>query len=516
MLVSQEIYNLTTIKMNLPSDFKKIVKDAALRKKAVFESHFMFFHIYFSHYIQYDTADFQKEMFGLTENPAVKNIVIVAFRGSGKSTIMNMSLPIWAIMGKPQCKYVLIVGLTQEQARQHLKNIKQELETNTTLKKDLGPFEEIDEWSAYTLVIPKYGARISAVSTEQSVRGTRHGAYRPDLIICDDVEDMNAVKTLENRDKVDDFITSEIIPAGTTKTRMVVIGNLLHEDSFIMRLKKRIFKKEFDGVFRIYPLMDENDNCLWRGKFPDNESIEKEKQRIGKESSWQREYMLKIITDNDRIIHPEWIKTYTEFPPDKTRDQKFRKTMTGIDLAISSSEKADYTAMVSAKVYGYKEKMMIYVLPNPINARLTFRQTLDTAKFINDDKKSIMIVEDVAYQKAAVQSLKDMGCAVVGYQPKGDKRSKLSLVSHYFERGQISFPEKGCERLIQQTLYFGSERNDDLLDALVMLISYAAEEQQASFLIGSWGPDGSTWCYDDRTEYVDRFGRKYIEWHDDK
>ena len=67
-----------------------------------------------------------------------KNLVIVAFRGSGKSTIMNMSLPLWAIMGKLQCKYVLIVGLTQEQAKQHLKNIKHELETNERLKKDLG------------------------------------------------------------------------------------------------------------------------------------------------------------------------------------------------------------------------------------------------------------------------------------------------------------------------------------------------------------------------------------------
>jgi len=494
--------------MNLPSNFKKIVKDSALRIKAVFESHFMFFHVYFSHYIQYDTADFQKEMFGLTENPAVKNIVIVAFRGSGKSTIMNMSLPIWAIMGKPQCKYVLIVGLTQEQAKQHLKNIKQELETNTTLKKDLGPFEEIDEWSAYTLVIPKYGARISAVSTEQSVRGTRHGAYRPDLIICDDVEDMNAVKTLENRDKVDDFITSEIIPAGTTKTRMVVIGNLLHEDSFIMRLKNRINKKEFDGVFRMYPLLDENENCLWRGKFPDKESIENEKQRIGKETSWQREYMLKIVDDKDRIIFPKWIKKYSELPPDTMKKPQFRKTMTGVDLAIRTHDKADYTAMVSAKVFGYKENMVIYILPNPINSKITFKETLDTAKSIHDTCTSLMIVEDVAYQHAAVQQLKDMGCSVEGYLPRGDKRSRLSLVSHFFERGQILFPEQGCEKLIEQLLNFGSERHDDLVDALVMLISYASEEIENHFFMGFISQDDSTYTYSNGvSEWRDRLGR---------
>lgn len=479
----------------------------------------MFFHVYFSHYIGFDTAEFQKEMFELTENTDVKNIVIVAFRGSGKSTIMNMSLPLWSILGKPQCKYVLIVGLTQEQAKQHLKNIKQELETNALLKKDLGPFKEIEnDWSAYTIEISNLGARISAVSTEQSIRGTRHGAYRPDLIICDDVEDLNSAKTLEGRDKVDDFITSELIPAGTKNTRMVVVGNLLHEDSFIMRLQERIKNKEFSGEFRAYPLLNENNECIWPSKFPDPASIEKEKQRIGKESSWQREYMLKIVTDYDKIIYPEWIKKYSELPPATMKKPRFRKTMTGIDLAISQDSRADYTAMVTGKVYGHKNEMIIYILPNPINLRLTFKGTLETAQMIHDngDKNPLLIVEDVAYQKAAIQSLKDAGCNVEGFAPKGDKRARISLVSHYIERGQILFPENGCEKLIQQLLHFGLERHDDLVDALVMLITYAAQEQPSSFMIGWIGNDGSSkFIHADRTEYTDSFGNKSTQWHDE-
>ena len=301
--------------METPKNLKEMVKNQAVRRKLAFDSHFLFFHIYFSHYIDYDTADFQKDMFALTEDESIKNIVMVAFRGSGKSTIMNTSLPIWSILGKPQCKYVVIVGLTQEQAKRHLKNIKQELESNALLKADLGPFNEIEnEWSAYSLEIPGLGARITAVSIDQSIRGTRHGAHRPDLIICDDVEDLNSVKTLESRDKVDDAITSEIIPAGTPDTRFVVIGNMLHEDSFIMRLRKRIVRNDFDGEFRSYPVLNEEGVCLWPGKFPDKDSIERERKRIGKESSWQREYMLHIVTNQDRVIHPEWIKTYPVLP----------------------------------------------------------------------------------------------------------------------------------------------------------------------------------------------------------
>jgi predicted phage terminase large subunit-like protein len=462
--------------MKLPKNIEKIIKDPDLRKKTVEESHFMFFHIYFHHYIEHNTANFQKEMFKLTEDPKTKNIVIVAFRGSGKSTIMNMSFPIWAIMGKLQCKYILIVGLTQEQAKQHLKNIRQELEHNKMLAKDLGPFIEVDnDWSAYTLEIPKYGARISAVSTEQSIRGTRHGAHRPDLIICDDIEDMNSVKNLEIRDKVDDFVTSELIPAGTSKTRLVVIGNLLHEDSFIMRLSKRIRRKEFDGVFRAYPLLDDEDHCLWPGKYPNKESIIAEKRRIGKEPSWQREYMLKIITDTDRIIQPEWIQHYDILPPEGARDPEFRATFTAIDLAVAQTDRADYTAMVTAKVYGYKDQMIIYVMPNPINLRMTTQDMLDTAQRLYGDG-SILIVEDVAYQKSAIQQLEDRRCGVISFKPKGDKRARLYLASPIFQSGRILFPEKGCEKLIRQIVNFGSERYDDLVDAVVMLISHAMGE----------------------------------------
>lgn len=496
-------------------NLKNIIKSSAARRKLAYESHYLFFHMYFGHYVQYDTAEFQKDIFALTESETVKNTVIVAFRGSGKSTIMNMSLPIWSILGKRQCKYVVIVGFTQEQAKRHLKNIKQELQNNELLKKDLGPFKEIEnEWSSYTLEIPNFGARITAVSIDQSIRGTRHGAHRPDLIICDDVEDLNSVKTLEGRDKVDDAITSEIIPAGTPNTRLVVIGNLLHEDSFIMRLKGRIERKEFSGEFRAFPLLDEKDKCLWPGKFPNGESIKNEKKRIGKESSWQREYMLNIVTSTDRIIFPEWIHKYPELPEKSRRKNKFRKLFTGIDLAISQHERADCTAMVTAQVHGYGEEMIVYVLPNPINSRLTFEETIGTAKELHDTHKSTLIVEDVAYQKAALETLKDRGCLVEGVTPRGDKSARLMLVSHLFERGQILFPERGCEKLIQQILNFGLERHDDLVDALTMLISHAMQVKESSnFLLGFWGLDGSsTMCYLDRTEYEDGWGGKHVVW----
>jgi hypothetical protein len=319
---------------NLP----EIIKDQKLRRNLTQESHFYFFHIYFGHYVRYETADFQKEIFKLTEDESIQTLGMVAFRGSAKSTIVNMSYPIWSILGKQQKKFVLILGQTQQQARQHLKNLKDELESNKLLKDDLGPFEEQeDEWHAYSLVLPKYGARITAASSEQSIRGIRHQAYRPDLIIGDDLEDLASVKTRESRDKTFQWLTSEVIPAGDKKTRLILIGNLLHEDSLLMRMKHLIKDGELDGTFREYPLLNEKGHCIWPGKYPDKKSIESDKKRVGSIKAWHREYLLNIVDDNEKVIHREWIKYYSKTPK-KNKSSNYRFTAFAIDPAISERD----------------------------------------------------------------------------------------------------------------------------------------------------------------------------------
>ena len=116
-----------------------MIKDRKVRVAIVRESHWYFFHFYFAHYVKYPTAKFKAEIFELTEKNE-GNLFIVAFRGSSKSTILTTSYPIWAILGKQQKKFVLILCQTQSQAKQHMMNLRRELESNTILKNDLSAF----------------------------------------------------------------------------------------------------------------------------------------------------------------------------------------------------------------------------------------------------------------------------------------------------------------------------------------------------------------------------------------
>ena len=459
--------------------FSQMTKDRKVRKAITKENLFYFFNFYFAHYVTYPTADFQKEIIHKLEISATENLYIVAFRNSGKSTIAATAYPLWAILGKQKKKYVLIFCKTQGQAKQSLRNIRNEVEHNDLLKQDLGPFrEELEtgkngEWTSTTLVFSNTDARIKVASVDEGIRGLRHKQYRPDLILCDDVEDINSTRTREGRNKTYKWLRGDVIPAGDRNTRLIIIGNLLHEDSLLMRMKEDLEEKRALGTFMEFPLITKSGECLWPGKYPDKESIEVQKKEIGNDIEWQREFLLHIVPDTDQVIHKKWIKYYSVLP---SKDRSFAGVCIGIDLAFSQRNTADYTALVSAYVYWIEREMYIYILPNPINERMTSPVLVERCKalskyFTGEKAWPKFIVEEAGQQKGIIQYLEDARLNVQGFSPgQTDKRTRLALTALKINSGHILFPKEGCHDLICQLTNFGVESHDDLSDAFSTLV----------------------------------------------
>ncbi len=465
---------------------EKIMKSAKVRRAITRESLGLFFQIYLAQYATYPFAKFHYEMFSLAEDDATKLMVVMAFRNSGKSSVLNTAYSIWSVLGRSERKFVIILSQTQSQAKQHFENLKAELQSNSLLKRDLGPFSTEDgEWGSRSIVLPKYGARIMVASSEQSIRGIRHGSYRPDLIICDDVEDLASAKTKEGRDKIFQWFAGEVLPAGDERTKVVVLGNLVHEDGLLARLRDGIDDGDRAGVFKAYPLLDEDEECLWPERYEDQRDIDTFKARIGDEIAWQRECLLHIIADADRVIDRNWIKYYDELPPIQ---KSYSFGVIGVDLAISQRTSADYTAMVSAAVFNLDKKRKIYILPRSINQRLSFPETVQTVKNVYDahprPKSTTIMVENVAYQAALWQELKRQGYNAKPFEIHGqDKRTRLSLLSEYIKNGDILFPREGAKDLINQIVNFGVEKHDDLADAFVACATYAKDKKINTFMV---------------------------------
>jgi len=468
-----------------------MMKDKRVRLAILKKSHKCFFRYYFSpEYTEYETAPFHEEIFQMTQDADIRMAVVLGFRGCGKSTLLGLSFPIWAILGEQKIKYVLIISKTQHKAQMMLQMLKYIFETNEKLKKDLGPFsEERNGWNLTSLYIPKYRAKITAASTEQSIRSYRHMQHRPQLIICDDLEDLESVKTAEGRDKVYSWMTGDLIPAGNKNTRIFVIGSLLHNDCLIRRFQKEIYEHKRDGTYLEVPFLDENRKPAWKSKFPNEESVTMEKKRIGNEIAWMREYMLKVVPEEGQIVKLEWLKYYDVFPEESILP--YRYTIIGIDPAVSTKDSAHFTAMVAISVYGYGQNFKLFVHPNPINDRLSFEAIKNRAKFLSQNlgRGSLgqVIVENFAAQDYLVQDLKTANLPAQGFKGQGDKRERLIAGASLLEQGRVYFPRQGAEKLIEQLLGFGSEKYDDLVDALSMLLIEIIKKENEGEFFFSFG-----------------------------
>lgn len=357
------------------------------------------------------------------------------------------------------------------------------------LKRELGPFESSEtEWGAYSIVIPKYNAKIMVLSMEQPMRGIRHGSNRPDLIILDDAEDLSTIKNPEIRDKTWDMITGSILPAGAENLKIIVIGSKLHEDSIIMRFRKEIDSgARKNSNYMEVPIVYPDGRIAWADRFKTMEDVNKEKmvKTGGNETAWRREYMNEIVAEDDAIILEKDIKRYSELPPFNDKNE-YRFIAMSVDPATSKKKTADYSAITIMVVYGYEERLKIRMYPMIICERLEGPDLVDKIKetYHYFEKrfgvKMKIFVETAGAFSYITQTLKKDHIEAEGISVREDKRTRLEGIQGYVKDGTVLFPESKLPDLERQLIAFGTTKHDDLCDSFTMGIKMIADMDHKS------------------------------------
>ena len=132
-------------------------------------------------------------------------------------------------------------------------------------------------------------------------------------------------------------------------------------------------------------------------------------------------------------------------------------------------------------MYGLKDDLKIYIEKNPINKRMDFTTTIKKIKRVVEESRRFnerpkLYIEDVSYQRSAIQALNKQNVDAKGFKVNGqDKRARLDSVTYMIRHGRVFFPREGAEDLIQQLVYFGVEKHDDLVDAFTMVLHVSLE-----------------------------------------
>ncbi len=215
----------------------------AARVKTAGESFEFFARTYFPHYVNRPNSTLHDWLYArlpeIAADPQAVTQAIAAPRGEAKSTLVSQLFVLWCVVtGKK--RYAMIGMDAFDQAAVMLEAIKAELEANPRLARDFPEACGIGRvWQA-GVIVTKNDRKIEAVGSGKRIRGRRHGPYRPDLFVGDDLENDDNVRTPEQRDKLEAWLTKAVLKLGGAgeKFDCLVIGTVLHYDSVLSRLLK--------------------------------------------------------------------------------------------------------------------------------------------------------------------------------------------------------------------------------------------------------------------------------------
>lgn len=206
---------------------------------------------YFPHYFSRPSPEFHRELDAIwqqgvlkgrypltaTDTKAISRLpgvrrAVAAPRGHAKSTNLTFKGTMHSTLYGYK-HYPIIISDSSEQAEGFLDNIRVEFEENTAILEDFGPLAG-SVWRSNVLVT-KTNIKIEAIGSGKKIRGRKHRNWRPDLIILDDVENDENVRTPEQRKKLKDWFDKAVSKCGDDYTDIVYIGTLLHYDSLLAK-----------------------------------------------------------------------------------------------------------------------------------------------------------------------------------------------------------------------------------------------------------------------------------------
>lgn len=490
---------------------KCTVKEKTLRRVRALKDLDFFAQTYFPHYLTAAPSTMHKDLYkkfqGLIEAGLGAKSADAAPRGNAKSTLATLVLPLWCVVSKKR-KFVAAISDTTEQAEGFVEFIKAELEINERLQEDFP--EACGKGRTWKVghIVTANGVLIRAWGSGKRIRGARHGSARPDLVICDDLENDENVESPDQRRKMSDWFFKAVMKIGSPSTIYIIVGTILHYDSLLSKLLNQPgwIGKKYKAVikFSTSPLWEEWERLYAERKvdsaqLPETANcqpstadlfFEKHKAEMlaGTEVLWPEVepyyYLMKMrvsdgpaafdsekqnepINPDDCVFSEEWFQYFDTLPKDC---QYFAACDPSMGKA---SHKADPSAIIVGAV---GRDGIIHIVEADIVKRHPDRimEALFTFHWLY--KFQNISIEEVAFQEFFKDQLikesarKRVYLPVRGCLPSGSKENRIMRLQAPIKNGHIRF-RRDQRILLDQLKYFPKADHDDGPDALEMLFN---------------------------------------------
>jgi predicted phage terminase large subunit-like protein len=449
-------------------------------------------------------------------------IAAAAPRSHAKSTYLSKAFPVSEIVYRKR-RYTIIISETPAVSKANMEWIRNQLKYNRKLREDFGPLLSpkdqaniTDNSEAFIAWYPdgdsrKQVALVEAASTGQALRGRNWNGTRPDLIVCDDLEDARPggnASTPEQRQKLRDWFSQTVMPLGDPKgkrTAFVYMGTTVHFEALLIQVlynRSDFTSKVYRAIIdqperqdlweqcRLIYVDRENPNRLAESRafFAENEAemlrgsrvLWPEVQPLWKLMTWKwdngskafnTEYMNNPVDEESMIFNPETF-TYWDFG---TFDNKMFVISMGIDFAMGK-ERGDYSAITV--VARHKDNGITYVVDSFVE-RIKPDKYIDViVEKVKQWQPDVIAAESQAAQEFFVDMLKarlqsegyPASTRVKSIKQRSRKELRIESMLPHIENGTIRFNKKHA-LLLEQFERYGQGAHDDGPDSLEMAVS---------------------------------------------
>lgn len=493
-----------------------------IRKKLAAIDMEFFGRAYFSHYFNRPSPEFHRDLDAIWQEGVMKDCypttptkakeinrmqgvrrAVAAPRGHAKSTNLTFKGTMHSVLYEYK-HYPIILSDSSEQAEGFLENIRVEFEENPAIMEDFGNLAG-NVWRSNVLVT-KSNIKIEAIGSGKKIRGRKHRNWRPDLLVLDDIENDENVRTPEQRKKLDNWFKKAVSKAGDDYTDIIYIGTLLHYDSLLANtLRNPAYRSiKYQAVISFSSAEDlwqkweelytdlDNDNrevdarsyfeanreamlagtkVLWEEKLSYYDLMV---MRVSEgEASFNSEEQNEPINPEDCIFIEEWLEYYNEAEIN-FKDNAFQ-FFGFVDPSLGKTKKSDFSAIITLakhKATGY-----MYVLDADIERR-------HPDKIISD-----VLEKEIWLRKTYGHGYKKLGAEINQFQwflkeelakasakaglylpieevqQTSDKTLRIQTLQPDIKNHYIKFNARH-KRLLEQLLHFPLASHDDGPDAL--------------------------------------------------
>lgn len=492
-----------------------------------------------------DAAEFHKEICGImnevsTTKPNAKTAV-AAPRSHAKSSYLTKSFPLHETVYRKR-KYIIIISETPSVSGPNLEWLGTQLKHNDKLRADFGPLLSVKQqenpkdnnaefiaWEPKADGSKRQLTKVEAASTGQALRGRNWNGSRPDLVVCDDLEDAKTnAATEEQRNKLREWFQSVVMPLGDPKgekTATVYMGTTVHWDALLMHI---LFKRS-DFTTKVYRAIVKQPERgdLWeqcREIYVDRENSRRldeakvfyeanfaemnkgakvlwpEVQPLWKLMTWKwdngskafnTEYQNNPVDEESMIFNPATFTYWDDKAPSREFPHSKYIISMGVDFAMGKTTRGDYSALgVIAK---HKETGVQYVVDSFIERLHPDAYMKVIVEKALKWQPDVIGAEAQMAQEFFVDKLKELlyhsGYPAHNRVKKVYQRSRKELrieaMLPDIETRKIQFSRKHAT-LLEQFERYGSGAHDDGPDSLEMAISVAKKARTKITAKPSW------------------------------